>query len=218
MKKFLASLVLGLLFSGCAPNMSHLVMNKTFGERVELINDRHSRINLFDGDIDKIYVNTKFGTMPLGYPNSIEDVAKRLCRTKLNSQVAKYIGSRTMTKTEIKELILHGTKYEIYRCERNKKINISENKTSNNESTNKLNRTFTCSFANNPNEKSTIKIRGGSASETTAVGVLINYSKVSISSKGAFTLEQSSKPGRAWFIGAKSFLLLDVAMYPYSCN
>jgi len=96
--------------------------------------------------------------------------------------------------------------------------NDASKKSSNNESTNKLNRTFTCRFANNPNEKSTIKIRGGSASETTAVGVLINYSKVSNSSKGAFTLERSSKPGRAWFIGAKSFLLLDIEMYPYNCN
>ena len=210
-------MALGLLLSGCAPNMDHLVFNKTFGERIQLINDRHSRINLFEGDVDKIYVNIKFGTMPFGYPNSIEDVAKRLCREKLNSDVAKHIGSRSMTKTEIKKLILHGTKYEIYQCERSEKKIINKNKISN-QSTNKLNRTFTCSFANNPNEKSIIKIRGGSASETTAVGVLINYSKVSISSKGAFTLEQSSKPGRAWFIGSTSFLLLDVAMYPYSCN
>ena len=78
MKKLLAIIVLGLLLGGCAPNMDHLVLTKTFDQRVQLINDRHSRINLFDGDVDKIYVNTKFGTMPFGYPNSIEDVAKKL--------------------------------------------------------------------------------------------------------------------------------------------
>jgi len=31
-------------------------------------------------------------------------------------------------------------------------------------------------------------------------------------------LEGSSKQGRAWFIGAQSFLLLDVEMLQYICN
>ena len=94
----------------------------------------------------------------------------------------------------------------------------STNKSSNVTSTNKLNRTFICKYAVYPNEKSIIEIRGSTATETTAIGVTINYSIVNLSNKGAFTLEGSSKQGRAWFIGAQSFLLLDVEMLQYTCN
>ena len=63
-----------------------------------------------------------------------------------------------------------------------------------------------------------IKIRGGTATEITAAGISINYSIVELTNKGAFSLEGSSKVGRAWFIGAQSFLLLDIDMVPYNCN
>ena len=56
------------------------------------------------------------------------------------------------------------------------------------------------------------------ASEITAIGVTINYSIVDMSDKGAFTLTGSSKMGRAWFIGAKSFLFLGASPIPYDCN
>ena len=82
-------------------------------------------------------------------------------------------------------------------------------------SNNTLNRSFVCSYGG---EKSQIKIRGGTATETTAIGISINYSVVNYSSKGAFTLQGSSKDGRAWFIGAQSFLLLGVEMIPYKCK
>ena len=227
MKKFLGIVFFGLLLSGCAPNMNHLVFNKTFSERVQLILDRHARVNLFKGDENKIYLNNKFGTMPFGYTTDINEVAQRICVEKFNFETAKHVGSRVMTKTEIEELVLHGTKYEIYKCEETKKKitsnsessnDTSTNKSSNVTSTNKLNRTFICKYAVYPSEKSIIEIRGSTATETTAIGVTINYSIVNLSNKGAFTLEGSSKQGRAWFIGAQSFLLLDVEMLQYTCN
>ena len=52
----------------------------------------------------------------------------------------------------------------------------------------------------------------------TAIGIAINYSIVNLSDKGAFTLKGSSKQGRAWFIGAQSYLLLGTEMHPYTCN
>ena len=211
-------MVLGLFLSGCAPNMDHLVFNKTFSERVQLILDRHARVNLFQGDKNKIYLNKKFGTIAFGYTTDINEVAQRLCMEKFNSKTAKHVGSRVMTKTEIKELILNGTKYEIYQCEETKKKIASKSKSSNDASANKLNRTFTCKYAIYPSERSIIKIRGGTATETTAIGITINYSIVNLSDKGAFTLKGSSKQGRAWFIGAQSFLLLDIEMLPYICN
>ena len=85
-------------------------------------------------------------------------------------------------------------------------------------SNNTLNRSFVCSYKFNPSEKSKIKIRGSTATETTAIGISINYSIVNLSSKGAFSLQGSSKQDRAWFIGAKSFLLLGVDAIPYNCN
>ena len=104
MKKFLGIIFFGLLLSGCAPNMNHLVFNKTFSERVQLILDRHARVNLFKGDENKIYLNNKFGTMPFGYTTDINEVAQRICVEKFNFKTAKHVGSRVMTKTEIEEL------------------------------------------------------------------------------------------------------------------
>ena len=74
---------------------------------------------------------------------------------------------------------------------------------------------FTCSLGG---EKSRIKISGSTATETTAVGIVINYSNVNKTNKGAYTLEGSSQQGRAWFIGAQSYLLLDTQMIPYNCK
>ena len=65
---------------------------------------------------------------------------------------------------------------------------------------------------------SKIKIRGATAAETTSAGVLITYSNVNLSDKGAFSLSGSSKDTRAWFIGAASFLLLDIQTIPARCD
>ena len=91
-------------------------------------------------------------------------------------------------------------------------------KLQNEQGNNTLNRSFTCSFGYDLSEKSKIEIRGNTATEITAVGISINYSIVNISNKGAFTLEGSSKDGRVWFIGAKSFLILDLKPLPYDCK
>jgi hypothetical protein len=103
---------------------------------------------------------------------------------------------------------------EIAKAEKEKEIKKQSTSISNNT----LNRSFVCSYKFNPNEKSKIKIRGGTATEITAAGISINYSIVELTNKGAFSLEGSSKVGRAWFIGAQSFLLLDIDMVPYNCN
>jgi len=103
---------------------------------------------------------------------------------------------------------------EIAKAKKEKEIKKQSTSTSNNT----LNRSFVCSYKFNPSEKSKIKIRGSTATETTAIGISINYSIVNLSGKGAFSLEGSSKQDRAWFIGAKSFLLLGVDVIPYNCN
>ena len=105
----------------------------------------------------------------------------------------------------------------MYECsqETPKKKSITQNATT---SINSTNRNFTCDYVDNISEKSKIVIRGPEATEETAIGIIINYSIVEISDKGAFTLKGASNdPGRAWFIGAQSFLLLDAKVLPYNC-
>ena len=103
---------------------------------------------------------------------------------------------------------------EIAKAEKEKEIKKQNISISNNT----LNRSFVCSYKFNSSEKSKIKIRGGTATEITAAGISINYSIVELTNKGAFSLEGSSKDGRVWFIGAKSFLILDVNPLPYDCK
>ena len=74
---------------------------------------------------------------------------------------------------------------------------------------------YVCSLGG---EKSKIKISGNIATETTAAGIVIDYSNVNKTDKGAYTIEGSSKQGRSWFIGAQSYLLLDTQMIPYNCR
>ena len=71
-------------------------------------------------------------------------------------------------------------------------------------------RTFNCSY---PSGSSKIRIRGGTATELTSAGVEIKYNYVELTKKGAFSLEQSTKPGRVFFIGAQSFLGLGGAEF-----
>ena len=74
---------------------------------------------------------------------------------------------------------------------------------------------FTCNYSDG---SSKIKISGSTAVETTSAGVVINYSNANKTPKGAYNLQGSSKDGRAWFIGAMSFLLLDVQMISAQCR
>ena len=83
-----------------------------------------------------------------------------------------------------------------------------------NVSNNILNRTFNCTY---PGGSSKIIIKGGTATEITSAGVNINYLKVDFN-EGAFTLSESSKDGRSWFIGGMSILLLDIEIIRAKCR
>ena len=98
-------------------------------------------------------------------------------------------------------------------------MNNKKKKNKSSFSKNTKKRSFICSYSVIPSEKSKILIDGPKAYETTAIGVQIKYSNVNLSDKGAFSLQGASNdPGRAWFIGSQSFLLLDTDMLPYNCN
>ena len=86
-------------------------------------------------------------------------------------------------------------------------------------STNTLNRTFICKYQQYPDEKSKIVIRGNTAQETTAIGVIINYSRVEYNN-GNFTLTLPSKQNRAWFISPGNFstMLIGAEINMYNCN
>ena len=128
-------------------------------------------------------------------------------------------------------LILSFKKYAKYSCEISerqlKEVKIFEENTSSFEkndiktkenketktakvSNNTLSRTFNCSYASG---SSKIKIRGGTATEITSAGVEIKYNYVELTSKGAFSLEESTVPGRVFFIGAQSLLGLGGAEF-----
>jgi hypothetical protein len=74
---------------------------------------------------------------------------------------------------------------------------------------------FTCDYSGG---SSKIKISGSTAIKTTSAGVVITYSNANKTPKGAYNLQGPSKNGRAWFIGAMSFLLLDVQMISAQCR
>ena len=74
---------------------------------------------------------------------------------------------------------------------------------------------FTCRYSGGESE---IEISGSSATEMTSAGIVISYSSVNLTDKGAYSLKGSSKDTRAWFIGAISFLLLDANMIPADCK
>jgi len=74
---------------------------------------------------------------------------------------------------------------------------------------------FKCKYSGG---NSKIEISSNRATETTSAGVVINYSKVELSSKGAYSLSGSSKDTRAWFIGAISFLMLGTNMTQATCR
>ena len=236
MKKLLAIIVLGLLLSSCIQNI------KTFSklsnvERNKITYDRDPRVDLFNGDKNILYLDT--GATRIGekhilvgmgraeysslfsskvYIQDIFDAAKRICKRDLNKNAANYLGTRIMTKDEIKDFKLFGVQYDKFKCSKSQS-EISEEKQKklqNEQGSNTLNRSYACKLGS---EVSKIKIRGNTAKEITAVGVEINYYNVEYTNKGAFILRGSSKdPGRAWFIGAKSFLMLDANAIPYNCK
>jgi len=128
------------------------------------------------------------------------------------TEARKWMNNDFAKSEKKKEIEIEKQKKKEIEREKQKKIELEKSES---VSSNTLNRSFVCSYGG---EKSRIKIRGNTASEITAIGVSINYSIVDLSDRGAFTLKGSSKAGRAWFIGAKSFLLLDANALPYDCK
>jgi hypothetical protein len=77
-------------------------------------------------------------------------------------------------------------------------------------------KSFKCTFQSG---SSIIKIYKSTAQETTSAGIYITYSEATVSDAGAYSLTGASNdPGRAWFIGALSFLILDTQMNPAKCK
>ena len=224
-----------LLLSGCSgvfvfdnhrlPEWTKLSSN----ERNLIFENRDARINLFQDDKNIVYVRvrTPFDTRVEGKNNKVlpgeisksNIVAKSKCKNEFNLHSAEKINLRVMTQEETARFKLWGKNYYVYKCSKSLDQISSESYKAPVSSSGKINtlvRSFKCSYKNGPSE---IRINGSTAQEITSVGISINYSKVTISDKGAFTLTGASNdPGRTWFIGAKSFLLLDIQSNEASCK
>tara|TARA_B100001057_G_C22538682_1_gene828695 strand:+ start:50 stop:700 length:651 start_codon:yes stop_codon:yes gene_type:complete len=216
MKKLLGIVVLGLLLVSCVSDRPTEFLKLPKNERLKIVENLDARVNIFDGEKDIVYVGTWGSRLfkEKGFGNKNYVVASRYCKDKFDMDIASEIGIKTMSKQETEKYKLWNKVYIKYQCSKSTQKNIVESEKSNNT----LNRSFVCSYQNDKNEKSKIQIRGSTATEVTAIGISINYSIVNLSSKGAFNLKGSSKGERAWFIGAKSFLLLGVDAIPYNCN
>lgn len=172
-------------------------------------NPLDARINIFSDDQKIIYVGSST-------KESGSQVAKSLCKKHFNSLKVNNIGNIQVNKELKKRNLLKYNKYEKYKCEKNLSNDLVENNNQNRltktkkVSNNTLNRTFNCTY---PSGSSKIRIRGGTATELTSAGVEIKYYYVELTKKGAFSLEQSTKPGRVFFIGAQSFLGLGGAEF-----
>lgn len=229
MKNVLAFLLLGLLISSCVVDSHRLKeWNKIpFKERMKIAENLDTRSNLFKDDENTLYVGT-WGTRKTSGKDGfdeykIQNVAIKFCKEKFNRNKAVRIEKIVMTKEQTEKYKLYNQVYIKYICEKSdaqliakQKEDIKKQKLSLSKNT-KIRR-FTCSFSAIPSEKSKILIDGPKAYETTAIGIDIIYSNVNLSDKGAFTLQGASNDqGRTWFIGSKSFLLLDTQMLPYDC-
>ena len=226
MKKLLAIVVLGSLLVGCGVQNYSEFRKKSWSEREYMLINRDLRFNLFENDKNNIYLAT-FSDLEERYTNyahsvnpsnkwynPLDKIAKKHCMKLFNSEEPSIVEIYKPTKDEIKDKKLFHKKYTKYEC-LNPKPNYVENKKSKEiksakVSNNTLNRTFNCSY---PSGSSKIRIRGGTATELTSAGVEIKYNYVELTKKGAFSLEQSTKPGRVFFIGAQSFLGLGGAEF-----
>ncbi len=232
MKKLLGIVVLGLLL-GCATDNFKSFNSLSKEEKNKIRQTRDARINLFPGDKNLVYIGSFGKRWDKGYgvrntdgkncdiflncTPSAHEIAIKKCKEEFNLTDTKEIDYRVVPKEISKKHLLFSQVYWVYECFGEKSsYQVAEEESS--ASNNTLNKSFTCSYKYDSSEKSKIKIRGGSATETTAIGIAINYSIVNLSDKGAFTLKGSSKQGRAWFIGAQSYLLLGTEMHPYTCN
>jgi len=198
-------------------------------ERNLIFENRDARINLFQDDKNIVYVRvrTPFDSRYEGKNNKVlpgelsksNIVAKSKCKNEFNLHSAEKINLRVMTQQETARFKLWGKNYYVYKCSQSlDQIASKRSKApaTTYGKTNTLVRSFKCSYLNGPSE---IKINGSNAHEITSVGIRINYSNVTISDKGAFTLTGASNDsGRSWFIGATSYLLLDIQTNPANCK
>ena len=198
-------------------------------EKFAIIENGDARPNLFDGDSNIIYVGVRTpfdsrkegssGRLLYGELSKVKFIASDKCKSFFNLNNSKHVNSRVMTKDETDRLKLWFKTYYVFKCSKSSDQIASESNKAPISSlgkTNTLIRSFKCSYQNG---YSTIRINGSSAEEITSLGITINYSNVTISDKGAFSLTGASNdPGRSWFIGAKSVLLLDIQMNPANCK
>ena len=233
MKNIFVALLLSLTLNSCAVDNFNTFKSLSTEEREKIMLTRDVRTNLFPEDKNFVYVasfgkrwdkgkgvrNTdgrKCDIFLKCIPAAIE-IALNKCKKEFDLNKAKKIDYRVIPEKITNQHKLYSQVYWVYECsqETPKKKSITQNAVT---SINSTNRNFTCDYVDNISEKSKIVIRGPEATEETAIGIIINYSIVEISDKGAFTLKGASNdPGRAWFIGAQSFLLLDAKVLPYNC-
>jgi len=197
MKKLLGIVILGLLLSGCGKPIDGIYNKKDskfWTELYETETGGSILSHFYWGEKkDKLLKRADFRCKKIN-PNFVVTDFKTINRGSLAGDEMSHF------------------EYECGKEKLKKKLN---NNNSSLVSNNTLNKNFVCSYGG---EKSKIEIRGSTATETTAIGISINYSIVNLSDKGAFSLQGSSKQDRAWFIGAQSFLLLGIEMIPYDCN
>ena len=238
MKKLLVIVVLGLLLSSCGPvrhswkEINYIVDHRD--TRKNIFNTKKDSLKtIYVGvgtDSDEKWKNMYY-TKSIVQPKAQhfapkEVIAEQQCVKNFGLEKAVFKEILEFSKDEIIEYRLGFKKYAKYSCEiserqlKEAKIfqentsslnnNQVSNKNNNQVSNNTLNRTFNCSY---PSGSSKIRIRGGTATELTSAGVEIKYNYVELTKKGAFSLEQSTKPGRVFFIGAQSFLGLGGAEF-----
>ena len=247
MKKLLGILALILILSSCTgrtwEEINHAVDHRD--TRINIFNtDKDTPKTIYVGvgsDTDEKWKN-KYYTKSIVQPKAQhfapkEVIAEQQCVKNFGVEKPVFIEMLEFSKEKIKEYRLSFKKYAKYSCEISdrqlKEAKIFEENTPSFEkndtkakenketktakvSNNTMNRTFNCSY---PNGSSKIKIRGGTATEITSIGIEIKYNYVELTSKGAFSLEQSTKPGRTFFIGAVSFLGLGgTEMYEANCQ
>ena len=234
MRNSLIALFLSLILNSCAYDNFKTFQSLSTEEKEKIRLSRDVRINLLPSDENKVYVASFGKRWDKGkgvrntdgrncdiflncIPAAIE-IATNKCIEEFDLNIAKKIDYKVIPETISKQQKLYSEVYWVYEC--SGKTLIKNFVTQNDDGKmNSINTSFICSFDKNNNEKSKIVIKGPKATERTAIGIIIDYSEVRLSDKGAFTLQGASNdPGRAWFIGSQSFLLLDTDMLPYNCN
>ena len=241
MKKILGIFLVALMFSGCSKytwnEINYHLMERD--ARKNILNEKDDTIftiyiGMYDDKTEERFKGYYEGRKKLGlsiehyWPK--ETIAFRQCYKNFGNMREKVVFKKIIEVTEKQKdtYRLGFDRYAKYTCEKTdmqlayekqqKEKELKKKQKTSFPKNTKVKR-FTCGYSLIPSEKSKIFIDGPTAYETTAIGIQIVYSSVSLSDKGAFILrEASNDPGRAWFIGSESFLLLDADRLPYNCN